>query len=78
MDGEGDRGGAVKTVSDIKSEETQPVRPVTGKLQSANFKSGLLLTIGAWLGSRIVVSAAWGPAKSLLLRYVAMDPLGQH
>ena len=64
MDGEGDRGGAVKTVSDIKSEETQPVRPVTGKLQSANFKSGLLLTIGAWLGSRIVVSAAWGPARN--------------
>jgi hypothetical protein len=64
MDGEGGRGGAVKTISDIESEEREPVRPVARKLQSTDLRSGLVLTIGAWLGSRIVVGAAWGPSRN--------------
>jgi hypothetical protein len=59
----GGSSGVVKTISDIESEEPS-LRPATGELQSAPIWSGLVLTIGAWLASRIVVGAAWGPARN--------------
>ena len=51
----------VKTISRI---ESLPDRPSTGTRQSAGITTGLALTVAAWLCSRFVVGAAWGPARN--------------
>ena len=52
------------TISHVGSNEPSPVRPFIEKRQSTGIGSGLALTIAAWLCSRIVVGAAWGPARN--------------
>jgi hypothetical protein len=51
-------------VSHLERNEAVPVRPSTEKRQPTGIWSGLALTIAVWLSSRIIVAAAWGPARN--------------
>ena len=61
------RGQRWGSDGDLRSHERRKLAAWAGNRRTPvgkRFKSGLLLTIGAWLGSRIVVGAAWGPARN--------------
>jgi hypothetical protein len=51
-------------ISHVETDEPSPVRPLTEKRQPTGIWSGLALTIAVWFSSRIIVAAAWGPARN--------------
>ena len=51
-------------VSHLERSGPSPVRPSTEKSPPSGIRSGLALTIAVWLSSRIIVAAAWGPARN--------------
>lgn len=58
------QGGQLTVISHIESDHSLSDPPSPERRQPTGIWSGLALTLAAWLGCRVVVAAAWGPARN--------------